>query len=192
MPNLRIGSDCFIPAVDLDASMEALQKKKKAMHRYADIMAMADDPGSAVFQKRYCGFYRVRRNAAWRSEYFRLMETLQQQGNASFAEILQQLYQSAGQVEASFSSKLLATLNDDMPIWDSMVLTALQLRLTGSRASERLANAVILYDQICRWYQAFLQTETAKDWVRRFDCEFPEFASFSRTKKTDYILWASR
>ena len=86
---------------------------------------------------------------------------------------------------------MLATLDADMPIWDSNVLKVLNLKLSGSTTELKMSNAVVLYDRICRWYKTFLQTETARNMIRRFDTEFPEFTEMSPTKKIDFILWAN-
>lgn len=154
-------------------------------------MQMAEHPDDPDFQKKYDAFYRVRRNEAWRMEYFKLMADFRKRSNPTFGEILLRLQQKTGQIEASFSSKMLATLDADMPIWDSNVLKVLNLKLTGNTTEMKMSNAVVLYDRICRWYKAFLQTENAKKMIERLDNEFPEFKEMSPTKKIDFILWAN-
>ena len=182
---------CFIPSIDLDAAITKLQERKKDMAAYIGIMKAAGNPERPEFQRKYDAFYRVRRDEAWRKEYFRLMTTYGKRGNASFGEILLRLHQATGQIEASFASKMLATLDPDMPIWDSKVLAALQLRLAGSSPNIRFSNAVVLYERICKWYQDYLKTDAATEMLHRFDKEFPEFQIMSQTKKIDFILWVS-
>ncbi|MCR4598188.1 MAG: HD domain-containing protein [Acetatifactor sp.] len=182
---------CFIPAIDLDAAITKLQERKKDIAAYIDIMKAAGNPERPEFQKKYDAFYRVRRDKAWRKEYFQLMATYGKRGNATFGEILLRLRQATGQIEASFASKMLATLNPNMPIWDSKVLAALQLRLAGSNPNSRFSNAVVLYERICKWYQDYLKTDAATEMLHRFDKEFPEFQIMSQTKKIDFIFWAS-
>ncbi len=183
---------CFIPDINIDAAFAKLDKRRKDIDRYAEVMTMAEHPADPAFQRKFVAFYRVRRNEAWRAEYFRLMEQYRKRKDVSFGEVLLRLHQTVGQVEASFSSKMLATLNTEMPIWDSNVLTALRLSLKGNKPELKLSNAVVLYDRICRWYKEFLQTDNAKDLLRRFDTEFPEYISLSDVKKIDFILWASQ
>ena len=183
--------DRFIPDINIDGSIEKLKKREKDILGYTAIMAMSENSEDPDFQKKYNAFYRVRRDEAWRKEYYRLMSTYREKGNASFGIILLRLFQATGRVESSFASKMLATLDADMPIWDSKVLKALQLRLKGSKPEIKMPNAVILYDRICEWYKVFLQTEKAKNWIQRFDQAFPGHKSLSATKKIDFILWAS-
>ena len=188
---LKNVEECFKPNVQLDDAMEKLKKRKKDVLRYIEIMRMADKPDNNDFQKKYNGFYRVRRNEAWRKEYFRLMYDFRKRDNVTFGEILLRLFQGTGQIEASFASKMLATFDDNMPIWDSNVLKMLNMKLTGNTPELKISNAVVLYDKICRWYSIFLQTNTADNMIQRFDQVFPEFKNISSTKKIDFILWAS-
>ena len=171
--------------------MAKLKKREKDIRSYIDIIRIADAPDKPDFQKKYIAFYRVRRNELWRKKYFTLMTDYRKRGDPSFGEILLRLLQKTGQIEASFASKMLATLDEDMPIWDHNVLKALNLKLTGKTPELKMSNAVVLYDRICRWYMAFMKTENAKNLIERFDFEFPEFRTISSTKKIDFILWAS-
>ena len=119
------------------------------------------------------------------------MEDQKDRQDNDFGILLLRLFQKTGQIEASFTSKMLASLNPDMPIWDSRVLKNLNLRLTGRTPELKLSNAVVLYGRICDWYQSFLKTEEARQIIHRFDTEFPECQGFSDTKKVDFILWAN-
>ena len=119
------------------------------------------------------------------------MEDFRKKDGPYFGEVLLRLHQRTGQIEPSFSSKMLATLNADMPIWDSNILRVLHLKLTRATPELKLSNAVVLYDKIRRWYQDFFQTDTARGILQRFDLEFPEFTDMSPTKKIDFVLWAS-
>ena len=183
---------CFIPDIDLDSAFGRLNNRRRDMQRYTDIMSIAESPEDPTFQKKFNAFYRVRRNEVWRKKFYEIMASCRKKGNASFGEILLRLYQATGQIEASFGSKMLATVNPDMPIWDSNVLKCLQLQLKGKTPELKMSNAVVLYDRICRWYTRFLQTEEAKTMLERFDLEFPEFQTMTNIKKIDFVLWASQ
>ena len=183
--------DCFIPCIDLDEAMAKLKKLEKDIRRYFEIMRMAETPENPEFQKKFNAFYRIRRDEAWRSEFYQLMEDFRKKDGPYFGEVLLRLHQRTGQIEPSFSSKMLATLNADMPIWDSNILRVLHLKLTRATPELKLSNAVVLYDKIRRWYQDFFQTDTARGILQRFDLEFPEFTDMSPTKKIDFVLWAS-
>lgn len=73
-----------------------------------------------AFQKKFTSFYRVGRDDRWRREFYCLFEECKTVEALSFQYILQEMFNRTGRIEASFSSKLLATLNPQMPILDSI------------------------------------------------------------------------
>lgn len=143
------------------------------------------------FQRTFNGFYRVRRNADWREIYYEFFETAKKQ-MVTFEQILRLLFEKTGQIEASFSSKMLATLCPDRPIWDSLVLQNLGIKLTGKTQQEKLDNAVALYADIEKWYRDFLDTENAKECLSVFERTLPEYTWLSDVKQIDFFLWSIR
>lgn len=61
--------------------------------------------------------------------------------------------------EPSFSSKMLATILPEKPIWDRYVVQNLNMQLTGATKEEKLKNAIMLYADMEKWYADFLETE---------------------------------
>ena len=102
------------------------------------------------------------------------------------------MYRLTGNVEASFSSKTLATIDASKPIWDQYVLQNLGLELTGNSQEEKLQNAVGMYDQIVSWYTDYITTGEARENIMEFDRLLPEYAWVSGTKKIDCLLWSKR
>ena len=163
------------------------------LEKYKKIMLMVqkvDVSQDREFQKVFNGFYRVRRGRDWRTDFFSLF---QEKKNIapSFEEIITALYKMTGNVEASFSSKMIATLNDGMPIWDQYILENLGLKLNGHK-QEKLMNAIAMYKDICDWYTSYLQTENAKECISKFDESLPKFSWLSEVKKIDCFLWSMR
>ena len=189
--------DCYRPDIHIEATLENLKRRRSSMSRYLEIMSLINECNvteDQEFRRIYGGFYRLRRDSDWRDDYFQIMESYKccLHVSVSFGELLLRLFQKTGQIEASFASKMLASLDPDQPIWDSMVLKNLNLKLRGRSPEIRLSNAVVIYEKICDWYKAFLQTEDAKEFIKRFDENFPEYEMISDTKKIDFILWANR
>ena len=83
------------------------ESKKRGVEKYADIMKAFLSVNVATdkaFQRKFNGFYRVRRNEEWQGYYYSIME----QGKISefsFEQVLRELYVKTGKVEASFVSK---------------------------------------------------------------------------------------
>lgn len=150
----------------------------------------ADVSADKEFQKKYNYFYRIRRNEAWRNLYFNYLER-QKNSSPSFEEILRYLYEQTGQIEPSFSSKLLATIHPDKPIWDQQVLGKLGLKLADSiDKKKKLNDAVALYDAIETRYKEILDSAEGKKALKLFDTYLPDYRDLTNVKKIDCILWA--
>lgn len=169
--------------------LQAQLARGLGLGRYAEIMH--GDPASPDFQRAFNGYYRIRRNEEWRQHYYDLFVKAKAE-RYSFEQIITELYRLTGNAEASFSSKMLATIDASMPIWDQYVLQNLSLELTGKSQEEKLQNAVVLYDRILRWYNDYLTTEEARENIMEFDRLLPEYAWVSDTKKIDCLLWSKR
>ena len=144
-----------------------------------------------TFQRMFNGFYLVRRNEDWRRVYYDLFE-VSKDDVPSFGYIIRYLYEKTGNIEGSFSSKLLATLCPDKPIWDRYVTENLGLKLKGKSKAEQLDNAIRLYEEIESWYRDFLTTEKAAECIAAFDRALPDYTGISPIKKIDCFLWSIR
>lgn len=144
------------------------------------------------FQKLFNSFYVVRRNSEWRKDYYTLFESLKKEKKTvTFEQILKAIYNTTGKIEASYSSKMLATLNPNMPIWDQYALKNAGVA-QPSQGSDRFDSTVNVYSQLCEWYKCFLKTENSKECIRHFDRIFPEYKEISDIKKIDFYLWMKR
>jgi len=181
----------FIPSIDLDAAMEQLKARRTENAGYMELMEMAEDIDNPEFQRKFTYFYRLRRDEGWRRKYYSLMKECQGRKNLDFGMIQLRLWQATGNIESSFSSKMLATLDPCKPIWDANVLKMLGLKAPVRGTPEvRMSLAVVIYNKICRWYEEFMKTEMAAEMITRFDQELPEMRGISAVKKIDFILWA--
>lgn len=145
----------------------------------------------ADFQRIFNDFYIVRRNEEWRKVYYGYFEKMKTE-TPTFANILTYLYEQTGNIEPSFSSKMLATIYPNQPIWDQYVVQNLNLELVGKTKAERLQNAIALYSEIEKWYASFMQTPKATECVEAFDRLLPDYKHISNIKKIDSILWSIR
>ena len=140
------------------------ESKKRGVEKYADIMKAFPSINAAtdkVFQRKFNGFYRVRRNEEWQAHYYTIME----QGKIrklSFEQILRELYIKTGKVEASFISKLLHTLNNELPIWDKFVLQNLGLKMPACQGEKKIECAIRIYQEIIAWYKKALYISEIK------------------------------
>jgi hypothetical protein len=146
---------------------------------------------SREYQRRFNGFYRVRRDAGWQRAFYELLEA----GKASppsLITLLTVLHQRTGRVEASFGSKLLATLDPSLPVIDAVVLGNLGLRLPVSGPlAERLQAIAALHHRMKQRYTEWLDTSQGRYLIAHFTASYPE-AVVSPIKMLDLVLWQTR
>ena len=162
-------------------------KYKQIMERVRNTDVSSDKD----FQRTFNSYYRIRRNEEWQAIYYDLFEAIKD-SQPSFEQIIRTLYKNSGNIEASFSSKMLATINSDMPIWDRYVVQNLCLNVKGKTKEEQLSCTVDLYDQMVWWYRTFLDTPNGKECIEEFDRILPEYKWMNSVKKIDFFLWSIR
>ena len=178
---------------DIEKALDNLEKRSQDIQHYMNIMSkvktvnVADDQD---FQREFDFFYKVRRNAEWRKVFFEIFERKKKK-NCSYKEIITELYEGTGQVEASFASKMLASIDENMPIWDSRVLDRIGIKSSNKRGQQKLEETIELYDVIVQWYSDLKANKASyNEYITSFDSRFPDYSSISDTKKIDFILWA--
>lgn len=143
------------------------------------------------FQRRYNGFYRMRqRNAEFYKVYYEFMEE-NKDLKPSFAEAVHYLNHRLRRLEASFASKLVATLDTDKPVWDSVILKNIGLKQPCSSGSNREQKIVDVYNELEKWYQRYMLSEEGKQITDSFNKQFPDI-DISDVKKIDLVLWQKR
>ena len=180
--------------IDSKKVIEARIAESMGFDKYKQIMETVRKTNVSTdldFQRAFNAFYRVRRNAEWRKTYYDLFET-SKNSTPSFESIIRTMYEATGNIEASFSSKMLATINPEMPIWDRYVVQNLCLEMRGKTKEDQLKCAVGLYDQMTSWYNDFLQTENGRECIAQFERTLPGYVWMSDVKKIDFYLWSIR
>ena len=99
-----------------------LIKKEKQIRDYVYIMQNCNNI-DYIFKKTYKRLYKLRRNSSYCEKYFNyLKENISKKDTLTFSDVIKKCYKISGGIESSFSSKLLATINPNMAIWDTKVL----------------------------------------------------------------------
>ena len=148
------------------------------------------------FQRRFNGFYQLRFGSkAWFEHFYRILEGLKKQ-ERTFAEVLQELLECTGRVEASFASKAVATCHPEQPIIDRWVKEFLRKRAglvvsPSQTAANRVKGWVSYYDQMGRWYRGFRSTPEGTEYIRWFDTICPG-RGISDLKKLDFVIWVTK
>jgi hypothetical protein len=188
------GPEAKVMELDKTAIERALPLVSVGLEKYCRLqaaLAATDVARDRTFQTGFNGFYRVRRNTEWQAAFYTL---LQEEKSASrpFAEVLRALYTATGSVEASYASKLAASVDPGKPVIDSFVMKNVSLRLPRYGAVEpRLARIIVVYDRLVRILSDYLDSDMGRYLVTRFEESYPN-RRLTRVKMLDLVLWQTR
>lgn len=172
----------------------ALPKVAGGLDQYVWLQSKVDDLENfhdhTEFRRKFNHFYRVRRSAIWQEAYYGLMARANRE-HLQFAAILDELRQATTRFEASFASKLFATLHPSAPVIDSVVLRNLGLRLPYPYVIDRAAQVSKLHQQVAGLYAAFLDTKNGKYLVLEFERVYPTH-DVTEEKMLDLVQWQTR
>ena len=119
-------------------------------------------------------------------------------------ELVEYLYKTLPikMYEFSFATKLLHTVNNDSPIYDSKVHKYLKYdrkikfcdvnrkKDRNGNPTTKIDNIRYNWDLLIRWYNSFIPSEECRDWINWFNAQFPEYDYISTVKKIDTIIFA--
>lgn len=172
----------------------ALPKVEVGLTQYlwlqSQVAVSGSFPEDMGFRRRFNRFYRVRREAAWRDAFYRIMARAKRD-QLQFQAVLDLLREATGRLEASFTSKMIATLQPSKPVIDSVVMRNLGMRLPPPTASDRVAKICKLHQRLEQMFTVFLHTEDGAYLVAAFNRMYPN-AMITDEKKLDLVLWQTR
>ncbi|RYF46595.1 MAG: hypothetical protein EOO39_49540 [Cytophagaceae bacterium] len=178
----------------------SLEKMRTGLDKYLVIQkhfsALAGQPlkDDLTFRTKVNGFYRIRQKpASWYDTFYTLLDE-SRSTNPDFAIILCQLYDTTKRFEPSFASKLLATIDPQMPVIDSVVLNHLNVKLPVKKAEnyqERHNAVCALHSDMSRCYADYLASEQGQRLITKFRQTYPK-ADISTVKMLDLVLWQTR
>lgn len=143
-----------------------------------------------TFQRRFNGFYRVRRGTEWQRVFYQIMEQSKPDGT-SFEGALASLREATGRMEASFASKLVATIDPTLPVVDRYVLQNFGLRLPYPQAPRREAKIRQVYGELQARYRELLTSDMGRLICNKVAERYPD-ANISPLKRIDLVLWQHR
>lgn len=157
--------------------------------RVSEVDVSTDD----LFQKRYSVFYVMWfRQKEWKKCYFELFEQAKKmEPRPDFREILKRLNERTRKMEASFASKLVATLDPAKQIIDKYVLENFELALPPLSRDNRLEETVGVYDKLGDLYHDFFKEPICGEICQRFNNRFSG-SNVTQLKMIDFVLWQIR
>jgi len=171
--------------------------KKSHFERYSFLrgrLSNADISNDREFQRTFNGLYRVRqRTARWKQAYYGLMERSKHHFTPVFAATLNELYSATGRVEASFASKLVAIINPNSAVYDSVV--ARNLCFIPPRQhrpkDERLRDFVVLYERLTERMNRLIRHRKFPAMSAALEQAFPGYV-ITPVRQLDLLLWQLR
>jgi len=148
-----------------------------------------------TYQSRFNGYYRMRqRSRDWYDFYFSILEREKRNSEISFREVLEEVYRAKRRVEPSFSSKLVATIRPELPVYDRYVQGNLSLAIPRQNepAETRMRKFADIYSRLEVHMTRLVQTDAFRELKRRFDEKFSAYSHFTNVKKLDLLLWQYR
>lgn len=158
------------------------------------------------FQKDYKSFYKMNKKTVknlnkFSIDYFNTMDNLKkikkEKKYIDFQTVYDEVYKFQDNNELSFTSKLAHTINNNLPIWDSIVATK---HFGYNKPNSSLSNVYTATINIYKAYQEdfynYMKSPEGKLLIDLFDemfkKEFKGEKPISDVKKIDFILWQYR
>jgi hypothetical protein len=180
--------------MEIERIKKAIEDIHDGLMKYNEIMNLINKTDVSInknFQRLYNGFYKMRqREPEFYEEYFKYLEEHKNK-DVEFYEVLNHFYMRFNRIEASFSSKLIATINPNQPIIDQYVLKNLNLKKPTYSDRNRLIKTVQVYADVCKGLNEIRESEEGKEIIRQFDEKYPNF-SITDIKKIDLVFWQIR
>lgn len=173
----------------------SLINARKGLEKYLSIIELlpkVDVSTNSKFQKLYNAFFKIRhKNKNFYEAYYLFLEK-HKNAKPTFTETLEYLYKF-GRLEISFSSKLLAIIDQNLPVWDQFVSKYFGLVAPSSDIifSARIMQANSIYQKLIQKYEVLLAKQESKLWLELFDEYYPN-CNITPLKKVDLIIWQAR
>lgn len=158
------------------------------------------------FQKKFCYFYVMRGiNRLEKEEFFKLPSSMK--NNLELKNILEKLCEIPNNSQRhrlflSFGTKLLHTIDEELPIYDGNIAHILELPKQTYSASldEKIKNRIYIYDKLKKCFKILLGNIEIKNYLKDIRQDFCSRAKqvgfdwkdnlISDTKLLDSLLWA--
>jgi hypothetical protein len=181
---------------DIDTILARITESHLSRYDYLQHSLLITNVASdKSYQSTFNGYYRMqRRRQDWYDFYFSVLEREKRNSTISFREILEEVYRSKRRVEPSFSSKLVATIRPELPVYDKYVRENLSLAIPGQNepSEDRVRKFVAIYSRLEAQMAELTQSDVFRELKRHFNDEFSTYAHFTDVKKLDLLLWQYR
>jgi hypothetical protein len=151
-----------------------------------------------VFQFLFRSFYRLDSaglTKEFKAEFFKILEDLRVAKEPNFRAVDDRLAkikdrQGRTPIQFSFITKMLNTIDDNFPIYDSEVSSMFEFKRPGysKLRDERLVEYDYQHSKLYSSYQLILKNHLLDSSLKLFMAKFPN-VKISQTKMLDFIFW---
>lgn len=128
---------------------------------------------------------------------YALFQEMRAAEKVDFSLIVSRLHKMTRKVEPSFTSKMLATIDDAAPVWDRRVISALKhydpkLPVVPTEfAGGQIERGIAGYQALQEACRDLLAEPIGKRCIEQFDCYLSDYSAISNMKKLDVVLWCA-
>lgn len=149
---------------------------------------------NVVFQfvfRKYYGLDNAKLSGEIKSHFFKLLAEKQTNLEIILSELYDIQTSNKKRILFSFATKLLHTIDNNKPIWDSNVEDITNLYPKGSNKDEKIKSRIEIYKSLERIHTGLQKDEKIKKIISDFRLRFKaNNESISNTKVLDSIMWS--
>lgn len=154
-----------------------------------------------LFQFLFRSFYRLD-NAGltddFKSKYFELLQIHRSDKSIDIPALVKILYEfktlkNVNSIQFSFVSKMVNTIDDSMPIYDSEVARMFEFRVpyTYKDTYQRINKYMEFYAKLSKQYNEFIAKSSLKTALSCLNSNLNGISSLSENKKIDFLVWSA-
>ncbi len=188
-----MGGVLVLEQIDVTEAKAALLTVHRRVEQYAWLLhalETRDISEDRHFRRAYLNHFKLRdKDREFVRFYFRYLEDHKGR-RVSFEQALLALYRKFGLLDPASASKLAATLDPTLPVWDTQILGSLGIRpFALEKSGRRVEKTIEAYDKLTAWYDRYLTSRDGRMAVQVFDEIYPG-TGFSAMKKADFTIWS--
>lgn len=190
---------------DFSDQITFLTKERAPVERYLRLQLAARTPEKFLerdLQRQFNAFYRVRLATEKHDRFFRTLVEATEYNDIhvslpidAYLRIVSSLKPVTGRTEASFASKIVATVNGHAPVVDSILLRHFGLKRTPPKNTDVNIHLAQIYSALKTNIDKVIASDFGGQWIQEIDKHFSHLHGWelvTPTKKIDLYFWASR
>jgi len=178
--------------IDDDEVKIAIKRAEKGVKQYTQIMSLfpnIDVSKDISFQRVFKNFYNFMfLNDDFLNDFFYFFQK-HKNSSPDFIDTLKYFYEKHDKFFYSYVSKMLTTIDPNLPVWDTPVCFMLKIKNPDSELSseKKIIKAKEIYEMLAGWYNYFIPSEEGRKWIMLFDDAYPN-SNITSVKKIYLIL----